>query len=182
MQEATITQKGEPRQLTTDDLLLLIGQKEVMLLNQMRLTKAQVDIIAEAKARQAQAEKKSAELQSSLDGLSKKNRELDRALTELRAEIKQYKSMEAEKEWALKETASARERINELTKRNQEIAKTAKDIKDLESKVEEQAREIEALKAEIQSLTHANASLSGRLKKAQARLKDGKHDKGKKRD
>ena len=119
MEEATISQTGlaEGPQLTTDDLLLLIGQKEVILLSQQRLLKAQAKEIAAIKARHLELEKKLASTQPTIDALSKTNHKLDQAITELRMENKRLTSIEQAKKQLDQQIKTLSEENNKLRQR-----------------------------------------------------------------
>jgi len=69
--------------LTTDDLVLLIGEKEVWLRQKDKQIKALLKKVSDLKKLES--------LQNSIKTLSSKNIELDRALTEARKEKDEYK-------------------------------------------------------------------------------------------
>jgi len=117
MEEAKITQTQEKSLVTTDDLFYLIGQKEVANLNKDKIiqviSKQVVDVNPYKKEIQA--------LRESNDALSRKNIELDRALTEQRNLVKAKEGELTEKELRLsqgsKERAEFEEKIKKPIKR-----------------------------------------------------------------
>ena len=106
MKDAEIIDKNS-NSLSTDDLVLLIGEKEIWLHYKDKQIKALVKKVSELR----NVENKLEALEKSNKALSDKNIELDRALTEVRKERGNLNSLIKEKETELQK---AKESIAEL--------------------------------------------------------------------